>query len=61
MNFELRHPQPPAPLLPAGQGGNLYGKGSDIVQGFDGADALLVHFGQAHDERLKRGSGVPLS
>lgn len=31
MNFELRHPQAPAPLLSAGQGGNLYGKGSDIL------------------------------
>ena len=31
MNFELRHPQPPVPLLPASQGSDLYGKGSDIL------------------------------
>ena len=31
MNFELRHPQAPAPLLSAGQGSDLYGKGADIL------------------------------
>ena len=29
MNFELRHPQPPAPLLPASQSCDLNGKGAD--------------------------------
>ena len=32
----------------------------DIVQGFDGVDAFLIHFGQAHDKCLESGSGVPL-
>lgn len=31
MNSELRHPQAPAPLLSAGQGSDLYGKGADIL------------------------------
>jgi len=31
MNFESRHPEPASSLLPAGQGGDLNGKGADIL------------------------------